>query len=63
MSAFMEQRHLGRAGLRVSRSGLGTLPWGRDTHAHVAADLLRQSGAAGGSRVDPAHVYGDGEPE
>ncbi|CAM5645734.1 Oxidoreductase OS=Streptomyces glaucescens OX=1907 GN=SGLAU_06940 PE=4 SV=1 [Streptomyces glaucescens] len=37
----MEQRHLGRTGLRVSRIGLGTLTWGRDTDEHDAADLLK----------------------
>ncbi len=39
--ADMEQRHLGRTGLRVSRIGLGTLTWGRDTEEHDAADMLK----------------------
>ena len=33
----MEQRALGRTGLRVSRLGLGTMTWGRDTDEHEAA--------------------------
>src|SRR5690606_3111832 len=63
ISAFMEQRHLGRTGLRVSRIGLGTLTWGRDTDEHDAADLLKTFWEAGGTLVDTADVYGDGESE
>jgi aryl-alcohol dehydrogenase-like predicted oxidoreductase len=59
----MEQRHLGRTGLRVSRIGLGTLTWGRDTDEHDAADLLKGFWEAGGTLVDTADVYGDGEAE
>lgn len=59
----MEQRYLGRTGLRVSRIGLGTLTWGRDTDEHDAADLLKTFWEAGGSLVDSADVYGDGEAE
>ena len=36
----MEQRHLGDSGLRVSRIGLGTMTWGRDTDADEAASQL-----------------------
>src|SRR3954469_291650 len=63
ISASMEQRHLGRTGLRVSRIGLGTLTWGRDTDEHDAADLLKAFWEAGGTLVDTADVYGDGEAE
>ncbi|MGW7054858.1 aldo/keto reductase [Streptomyces sp. NPDC054887] len=59
----MEQRHLGRTGLRVSRIGLGTLTWGRDTDEHDAADVLKAFWDAGGTLVDTADVYGDGEAE
>ncbi|MEU2308992.1 aldo/keto reductase [Streptomyces misionensis] len=59
----MEQRHLGRTGLRVSRIGLGTLTWGRDTEEHDAADMLKAFWEAGGTLVDTADVYGDGEAE
>ncbi|MFD7992916.1 aldo/keto reductase [Streptomyces mexicanus] len=59
----MEQRQLGRTGLRVSRIGLGTLTWGRDVDEHGAADLLKAFWEAGGTLVDTADVYGDGEAE
>ncbi|MFG3349811.1 aldo/keto reductase [Streptomyces sp. NPDC048018] len=59
----MEQRHLGRTGLRVSRLGLGTLTWGRDTDEHDAAQQLKAFWDAGGTLVDTADVYGGGEAE
>ncbi|MFE9258687.1 aldo/keto reductase [Streptomyces sp. NPDC006879] len=59
----MEQRHLGRTGLRVSRIGLGTLTWGRDTDDHEAAEQLKLFWEAGGTLIDTADVYGGGESE
>ena len=59
----MEQRHLGRTGLRVSRLGLGTLTWGRDTGERDAADQLKTFWNAGGTLVDTADVYADGAAE
>ncbi|MEV5239250.1 aldo/keto reductase [Streptomyces cinnamoneus] len=59
----MERRHLGRTGLRVSRLGLGTLTWGRDTGAHEAAEQLKTFWDAGGTLVDTADVYADGGAE
>jgi aryl-alcohol dehydrogenase-like predicted oxidoreductase len=59
----MEQRHLGRTGLRVSRLGLGTMGWGRDTDEGEAADLLKAYLDGGGNLLDTADVYGDGEAE
>ncbi|OEJ96932.1 aldo/keto reductase [Streptomyces thermolilacinus] len=59
----MEQRHLGSTGLRVSRIGLGTLTWGRDTDEHEAAEQLKAFWDAGGTLVDTADVYGGGEAE
>ncbi|WP_329319975.1 aldo/keto reductase [Streptomyces sp. NBC_01262] len=59
----MEQRHLGRTGLRVSRLGLGTLTWGRDTGERDAADQLKAFWEAGGTLVDTADVYSDGSAE
>ncbi|MBH5334080.1 aldo/keto reductase [Streptomyces pactum] len=59
----MELRHLGRTGLRVSRIGLGTLTWGRDTDEHDAAEQLKVFWDAGGTLVDTADVYADGGAE
>ncbi len=59
----MEQRAVGRSGLLVSRLGLGTLTWGRDTDEHEAADQLREFVDAGGTLVDTAASYGDGASE
>src|SRR5687768_16879355 len=36
----MQQRAVGHTGLKVSRLGLGTLTWGRDTDQHEARDQL-----------------------
>jgi aryl-alcohol dehydrogenase-like predicted oxidoreductase len=59
----MEQRRLGRSGLKVSRLGLGTMTWGRDTDEHEAADQLAMFLEAGGTLLDTAAGYGDGESE
>ncbi|GGY00030.1 aldo/keto reductase [Streptomyces hiroshimensis] len=59
----MELRHLGRTGLRVSRIGLGTLTWGRDTDENGAAEQLKTFWEAGGTLVDTADVYADGAAE
>ena len=59
----MEQRHLGRTGLRVSRLGLGTLNWARDTDEQEAADQLKAFWEAGGNLVDTADIYADGGAE
>ena len=36
----MQQRPVGATGLKVSRLGLGTMTWGRDTDEHEARDQL-----------------------
>ena len=59
----MEQRRLGRSGLTVGRLGLGTMTWGRDTDEHEAADQLSMFLDAGGTLLDTAAGYGDGESE
>lgn len=59
----VEQRAVGRSGLLVSRLGLGTLTWGRDTDEHEAADQLREFVDAGGTLLDTAASYGDGASE
>ncbi|GLZ28245.1 oxidoreductase [Lentzea sp. NBRC 105346] len=59
----MEQRYLGRSGLRVSRTALGTMTWGRDTDADEAATQLMAFCDAGGTLIDTADVYVEGESE
>ncbi len=59
----MEQRHLGRSGLCVSRLGLGTMTWGSDTDDAEAAGQLAAFVEAGGNLLDTADVYGGGESE
>src|SRR2546430_7731828 len=62
-SAGMEQRALGRTGLRVSRLAQGTMTWGRDTDPDDAAAQLKTFRDAGGNLLDTADVYGDGDAE
>src|SRR5215213_3654887 len=59
----MRQRPLGRSGLAVSRLGLGTMTWGRDTDPDDAAAQLKFFLEAGGTLLDTADVYGDGDAE
>ncbi len=59
----MLTRHLGSSGLRVSRLGLGTMTWGRDTSVRDAGALLDAFCEAGGTLVDTAAAYGHGEVE
>ena len=59
----MQQRSLGATGLRVSRLGLGTMTWGRDTDEHEARDQLVSFVEAGGTLVDTAAAYADGHSE
>ena len=59
----MQQRFVGRTGLKVSRLGLGTLTWGRDTDEHEARDQMIAFAEAGGTLVDTAAGYGEGASE
>lgn len=59
----MEQLHLGRTGLRVSRLGLGTMTWSRDTDEHEASEQLRDFVDAGGTLLDTSASYADGGAE
>ena len=59
----MQQRPLGRSGLVVSRLALGTMTWGRDTDPDDAAEQLKFYLEAGGTLLDTADVYGDGDAE
>ena len=59
----MEHRQVGTSGLRVSRLGLGTMTWGRDTTAEQARSLLELFCEAGGTLIDTAAAYGAGDSE
>jgi aryl-alcohol dehydrogenase-like predicted oxidoreductase len=59
----MERRRVGRSGLRVSELGLGTMTWGRDTDEIDAAEQIRDFLDAGGTLVDTAASYADGDAE
>jgi len=56
-------RRAGKSGLELSRLGLGTMTWGRDTDTHEAADQCRAFIEAGGNFLDTAATYGDGDSE
>lgn len=59
----MELRQVGDSGINVSRIGLGTMTWGRDTDEQESAEQLRIYLEAGGNFIDTAAVYGDGDSE
>jgi aryl-alcohol dehydrogenase-like predicted oxidoreductase len=59
----MEMRRAGKSGLTLSRLGLGTMTWGRDTDTHEAADQCRAFIEAGGNFLDTSPIYGDGDSE
>lgn len=63
MVAHMEMRRAGKSGLTLSRLGLGTMTWGRDTDTHEAADQCRAYIEAGGNFLDTSPIYGDGDSE
>jgi aryl-alcohol dehydrogenase-like predicted oxidoreductase len=59
----VETRQVGDSGLQVSRLGLGTMTWGRDTTAEQAQALLEMFCEAGGTLIDTAAAYGAGDAE
>lgn len=59
----MQTRRVGTSGLQVSRLGLGTLTWGRDTQPAEARAMVRRFHEAGGTLVDTAPAYGNGVAE
>jgi aryl-alcohol dehydrogenase-like predicted oxidoreductase len=59
----MQRRYLGATGLSVSRLGLGTWTWARETDEHEARDQLVAFVEAGGTLVDTSAGYSAGESE
>ncbi|MDO5683027.1 MAG: aldo/keto reductase [Propionibacteriaceae bacterium] len=59
----MQRRVVGVSGLEVSEFGLGTMTWGRDTPPEQARHLLREFHEAGGTLIDTAAAYGNGDAE
>ncbi len=61
--AGMQQRYVGNSGLRVSALSLGTMSWARETEEQDAAALVRSFVDAGGTLIDTAASYADGQAE
>ncbi|WP_284974660.1 aldo/keto reductase [Arthrobacter sp. efr-133-TYG-104] len=59
----MQQRYVGNSGFRVSSLSLGTMSWAQETDEHDAAELLNTFVAAGGTMVDTAASYAQGQAE
>lgn len=59
----MRIRSVGTSGLHVSRLGLGTMAWGRDTTWQDARALVGDFVAAGGNLIDTAPAYQHGAAE
>ena len=59
----MEYRLLGKSGCAVSAFALGTLTFGNETDETASFAQLDRFTAAGGTLVDTADVYADGESE
>ncbi|MEV4710336.1 aldo/keto reductase [Micromonospora sp. NPDC049374] len=59
----MEQRTLGPDGPRVSRVALGTMTFGQEADEQASHAILDTYLTAGGTLVDTADVYSDGESE
>lgn len=59
----MQQRYVGRTGLRVSRMGLGTTSWGRGTDQYDAAEQVRAFLDAGGTLIDTDAAHSEGDAE
>jgi len=63
MVPVMEARRLGNSGLVVSRMALGTMMWGLDSDEEEATAQTRAFLDAGGTLIDTADVYADGDSE
>ena len=59
----MQYRRVGGSGLSVSQLGLGTMGFGSSVDELDAEEQLRVFLDAGGTLVDTAPIYGDGQTE
>ncbi|WP_427007595.1 aldo/keto reductase [Pseudarthrobacter sp. H2] len=59
----MQQRYVGNSGLRVSALALGTMSWSRGTDEQDASGLLRAFVDGGGTLIDTAASYAEGQAE
>lgn len=59
----MQRRSVGASGLAVSALGLGTMNWGQQVSEEAAREQLRIFAEAGGTLVETAARYGEGEAE
>ncbi|MCB5274842.1 L-glyceraldehyde 3-phosphate reductase [Arthrobacter sp. SO5] len=59
----MQQRYVGNSGLRVSALSLGTMSWAREIDEQDASVLLRTFVDGGGTLIDTAASYADGQAE
>ncbi|MDQ0734822.1 aldo/keto reductase [Arthrobacter agilis] len=59
----MQRRNVGASGLTVSALGLGTMNWGQEVSEEAAREQLRLFTDAGGSLVETAARYGEGQAE
>ena len=59
----MQRRNVGASGLAVSALGLGTMNWGQEVNEEAAREQLRIFAEAGGTLVETAARYGEGQAE
>ena len=59
----MQRRNVGASGLTVSALGLGTMNWGQEVTEEAAREQLRLFTDAGGTLVETAARYGEGQAE
>ncbi|MHA7207979.1 aldo/keto reductase [Arthrobacter sp. MDT1-65] len=59
----MQRRNVGTSGLTVSALGLGTMNWGQEVGEEAAREQLRLFTDAGGTLVETAARYGEGQAE
>lgn len=59
----MQRRNVGASGLVVSALGLGTMNWGQEVSEEGAREQLRLFADAGGTLVETAARYGEGQAE